>query len=193
MLGLPWLRRKAQPSALDLLRSGGWTCGSCDRVHEGMLDLAAFAPDPWRGPSEYEENVALRVDGDFLSEDLCVMDGRHFFVRCVLDIPVHGLEQKFGFGCWGTLSRANFDTYVERFDEGAYQGCGPWFSWLCNQLSDFIDDQPEACRMHPQLDRQRPTLAVADPAHPLAMAQRDGISAERLLAIYRHYGHEPIA
>jgi hypothetical protein len=29
-----------------------------------------------------------------------------------------------------------------------------------------------------------------DESHPLAIAQRDGISAERVLEIYAYYGHD---
>lgn len=186
----PWRRRAPERSALDLITAGRWTCSTCAQDHEGLIDLAAFAPDQWRGATAYEPNSALRLDGDFLSEDFCVIGARHFFVRSVLDVPVHGLSEKFGFGCWGTLSRRNFDLYAERFDEAEFQGCGPWSSWLCNRLLDYLGDEPEGCWMYPHLSRQRPTLAVVDPAHPLAIAQRDGIDAERLLAIYRYYGHE---
>ncbi len=52
------------------------------------------------------------MDGDFLSEDFCVLDGEHFINRCVLPIPVIGLNEHFGFGCRSTLSRANFDNYI---------------------------------------------------------------------------------
>jgi hypothetical protein len=154
-----------------------------------MIDMAAFAPDPWQGGENYEDNAALRLDGDFLSEDFCVMGGKYFFVRCVLDIPVHGLAQKFGFGCWGTLSRDNFDRYLEAFDTGNYANSGPWSSWLCNQLFEYIGTDPEACWMHPQLDRQRPVLLIQNQTHPLGYDQREGISPEKVLEIYRHYGH----
>ena len=189
MIHFPWRRREGARSAVEQLRSGHWDCTGCEGEHSGMIDLAAFAPDPWPGPSEYEPNSALRTEGDFLSEDFCVIDGHYFFARCVLEIPVHGLAEKFGFGCWSTLSRQNFDRYIGGFDGEGYGGQGPWSSWLCNRLFDHVGDAPLACWMYPQLARQRPTLAVADPEHPLAAAQADGISAEQVLAIYRHYGH----
>ena len=155
--------------------------------------MAAFAPDPWFGGEQQEPNAAVRLSGNFLSEDFCVMEGRHFFVRAVLDIPVHGFAEKFGFGCWSTLSRDNFEKYLDGFDDGGYADLGPWSGWLCNRLADYVADQPEAVWVHPQLDRQRPTLRIMNREHRLAIDQDEGISPERLLAILAAYGHAPDA
>jgi len=184
--------RRSTPSAESQLASG-WDCASCGTAHDGMFHLAAFAPDVWRGDESYRENGELTLDADFLSEDFCVVAGRNFFVRCVIDIPVIGLEDKFGFGCWGSLSRTNFETYVDRFDAGDYAGVGPWHSWLGNILLDSAAGHWAACTMFPQLDRQRPTLAVAEDDHLLAIRQRSGITAADVFDIYRRYGHEVLA
>jgi hypothetical protein len=156
------------------------------------MDLAARAPDPWPHEKSYEPNSALRLEGDFLSEDFCVLDAKHFFVRSVLEIPVQGLEIPWGFGCWTTLSRSNFDKYVSGFDSGEYGDDGPWFGWLSNQLRTYFEDgTPIAVDVFPQLKRQRPRLMVQDAAHPLAIAQDEGISPEAMLALLRSYGHGP--
>jgi hypothetical protein len=127
--------------------------------------------------------------GDFLSEDFCVIGGTNFFFRGVLLIPVQGLEQPFGFGVWSTLSRRNFDTYVGGFDDGGYSEWGPWTSWFSTALPDFGDtiEQPAWVEFRP--DRQRPLVWLNDDHHPLSVAQRDGITPERVLEIYAGYGH----
>ena len=176
--------------ALDLLRDAAWTCASCKLEHRGMFDLGASAPDHWGQDKIHEPNVDLRLDGDFLSEDFCVIDGEHFFVRCVFRIPVHGLDRRFAYGCWSSLSRENFDRYVDGFDDGDYDGAGPWFGWFSNRLRGFEDTLNQACWVHPQPD-QRPTIALDDPDHKLAQAQTNGITPERLLELYAAYGHAP--
>jgi len=181
--------RKQPLSALETLRGGRWNCGSCGIAHRGIVDLAAFAPDFWEGPEEYEHNSALRLDGNFLSEDFCVVDGEHFFVRCVLEIPVHGLTERFGFGIWSTLSRANFDIYVNGFDDGTYANIGPWTGWFSNRLALFEDTQNQGCWVQPRLGRQRPLVTLADEEHEIARAQEDGITPERVLELYVAYGH----
>lgn len=180
-------RRKSLAERL----TGTWRCATCDELHVGLMDIAAFAPDPWPHAEEREPNDAIRLDGDFLSEDFCVLDGKHFLVRAVLEIPVHGLSEKFGFGCWSTLSRENFDKYLEGFDDGAYPDWGQWTGWLCNTLETYIGTEPQSVYVYPQPDRQRPTLRIMDETHPLAIDQEEGIDIERLIEILRFYGHAP--
>lgn len=191
---MSWFRRPKKPLA-DIL-AGGWECANCDDLHVGLMALAAFAPDPWPHGETCEPNDALRFDGDFLSEDFCVLSGstqQNYLVRAVLEIPVHGLADKFSFGCWSTLSRENFDTYIAGFDDSDYPDWGPWTGWLCNSLETYIGDRPQSAYVHPQPDRQRPTLRIMDPDHPLAIDQDEGISIERLIEILRFYGHAPAA
>lgn len=156
------------------------------------MDLAATAPDPWPHNRDFEPNSALRVDGeDFLSEDFCVLGGKHFFVRAVLEIPVIGGPESWSFGCWTTLSRSNFDKYVNGFDDGEYEDMGPWFGWLCNHLKGYFEGEPEGVDVYPQTSRQRPKLVVRDVDHPLARAQSEGITPEAMLALLQAYGHAP--
>lgn len=186
---MSWFRRH-KPSLAELL-AGKWHCIRCDDLHVGIPALAALAPDPWPHGEKREHNGAIRFDGDFLSEDFCVLEGKNFLIRAVLEIPVHGIAEKFSFGCWSTLSRQNFDKYLAGFDDGDYPDWGPWTGWLCNQLETWIDAEPQGVHVYPQPDRQRPTLRIMDSAHPLAVAQAEGIGAERLAEILRFYGHEP--
>src|SRR5688500_18166422 len=171
------------PTANERLRASSWRCTSCDEEHEGLFHLSLAAPLAWPHPPEYEPNHALRFDGDFLSEDFCVLGGEHFFVRGVFDIPVHGLEETFGWGIWSTLSRTNFDTYVEGFDDGAYPDFGPWPGYFSNALEGFGDTFNAPCWVTPPRDRQRPRIALADEDHPMQVTQREGIGAEQVLAI----------
>jgi hypothetical protein len=166
-----------------------WFCADCGHSHGGMFDLATFSPDPWSGQRTYQPNNALTLEGDFLSEDFCVIAGEHFMVRCVIDIPVHDFERRFGFGCWGSLSRTNFERYVAGFDNGDYGDSSPWTSWLCNNVLKLEDTQPVGCLMYPQPDRQRPILRVAIEEHPLWPMQEYGIAPEVVFNLYRLHGH----
>ncbi len=195
---MSWFRRNKTPEglteeqALAMLETGQWQCSSCGIEHSRQMDLAAMAPNPWPHDEVYRPNSKLTLEGDFLSEGFCVMEGRYFFVRSVLRLPVCGMDWSFGFGCWGSLSRANFELYVQHFDDGAYAGLGPWGSWLCNFILPFMDGATDFvdCDMVPQLDRNRPLLLVADGNHPLAKAQDDGITALQLVEIWAQYGHD---
>lgn len=185
-------------SAAARLRAGTWRCRSCNNAHGWPFDLAAMAPDPWPHRDGYENNAGV-VDAleaaeggdviDFLSEDFCILGGRHFLIRCVLLVPISGLRQPFGFGCWATLSRDNFRSYLGGFDSGRHPRAAQWTGWLCNSVAGLTGTQPIAVGVHPRHDRQRPVLQVLDPAEPLWLAQRDGLPIEGLLALLDVYGH----
>jgi len=183
--------RKRPASAIEQLKSGRWRCGVCAVEHGWPFDLAAYAPDPWPHARDYEPNSTIRLDSDFLSEDFCVLDGKYFMVRAVLTIPVVGLEDPFGFGCWSTLSRDNFEAYVAGFDTGNHGDRGIMTGWMCNQFADYVDTKPLAVLVQPRPNRLRPLLWVSDDDHPLAIAQDSGISAEHMLEIFGRYGHGP--
>lgn len=185
------LKGGRKPTALELLSSAQWRCGSCDDAHQGLFALASFAPDPWPSAESYEPNGAIRFEGNFLSEDFCILDGKYFMVRACLEIPVLGTDEALSFGVWSTLSRENFDKYLAGFDDGEYPDTGPWSGWLCNRIEHYVGNDPFAIWLVPQPGRQRPQLYVQDNNLPLAIDQDNGITAERVLDIYSHYGHRP--
>ncbi|MBI0475694.1 DUF2199 domain-containing protein [Sphingomonas sp. MA1305] len=181
-------RNRFAPKSLSDLT---FRCRTCEVEHDGMFDLACNAPDHWPGDQPREPNSALRLDGDFLSDDFCVINGEDFFVRCVFELPVAGLMNKFGYGVWSTLSRTNFEKYVAAFDDARPGDLGPWWGWLSNDLKTWPETRNIGCWVYPQLDRQRPVVVLDDPEHPLSIAQDVGISVERLMAIYAAEGHGP--
>lgn len=183
--------RTSSDPTLQLLL-GNWRCSCCGEWFNGIMDLAADYPDPWPHGVDREPNSALRIDGDFLSDDFCVLNGEHFMVRSIMEFPVHGMERKWGFGCWTSLSKDNFEKYVAGFDSGELDDEGPWFGWLCNGIKGlYVDDPSIPLDVHPQRGRQRPRLIALDECNPVAHAQRDGLSAEDLMTILRSNGHGP--
>jgi hypothetical protein len=144
-----------------------WTCVSCGEKHQGLFDLGYAKPDFWQRPEAHLPNSALRHSGDCLTEDFCVMEG-HYFIRCVLELPLIGApERYFGFGVWSTLSKKNFDQYVETFDSDQSSEMGPWFGWFSNRLKPYPDTLNLKCQVHPKDGRQRPWIEIESTDHPL--------------------------
>lgn len=173
-----------------MLKEHGFQCARCDELHDGLMDLASFAPDHWPGEESYSANALVASSTNFLSEDFCIIEGRDYFVRCVLELPLIGSGgDRFGFGVWSTLSKKNFDTYVETFDAGATEGAGPWFGWLSNNLKTYPSTLNLKCQVHPQPRRQRPLIELESTDHPLSQEFRNGITYERLLEVFAANGH----
>jgi hypothetical protein len=173
------------------LRDRPWVCVSCGNTHVGIFDLACAKPDFWEGAEEYAPNVLALESTHFLSEDFCVLNDQHYFVRCVLGLPLIGLEgERFGFGVWATLSKPNFARYIESFDSGEQGHLGPWFGWFSNRLIGYPDTLNLKCQVHPRSGRQRPWIELEPTDHPLAVEQRVGVTYDRLVDLYAIYGHQ---
>ncbi len=153
-----------------------WTCPCCGLQHGGLFDLVYAMPDYWPGDAAPMPNSEVLTSSNILTEDFCVIGGEHFFVRCRLCLPIVGKpDVSLGFGIWSTLSKANFDLYLDTFDSGDQGGLGPWFGWFSNRLHGYPDTLGLKCHVHPQADRQRPLIKLEPTDHPLAVEQRVGL------------------
>jgi len=173
-----------------LLR-GDWKCRFCGDAHVGVFDLACDAPVYWTGPDVKCANSEVHGSDTILTEDMCVIGGEHFFIRGVLELPILGSGgMNFGYGVWSSVSKPNFELYVDTFDDGHQADLGPWFGWFSTGLKGYPDTTGLKCNIVPGNGRQRPKIVLQASDHPLAAEQRDGISFDRLLDIYALNGHD---
>ena len=173
------------------LHDNSWICPCCGESHRGLFDVALDRPASCESDQQAIPNSELGSSDNILTEDFCVVDGEHFFVRCVLLLPIAGApESNFGWGVWSSLSRANFDLYVESFDNDKRSDLGPWFGYFSNHLRGYPDTFLLECIVQPQNDRQRPLIELEPTDHPLSLEQQHGITFEHILEIYAEYGHD---
>jgi hypothetical protein len=120
------------------LHDQDWVCSCCGVKHGGLFDLGNEYPHVWSSRPEVRPNSEIRSSRDIQTQDFCVRDNTHFFVRCVLELPIIGSDgERFGYGVWSTLSEQNFEAYLEGFDSGDHGHLGPWFGWFSNQLAGY--------------------------------------------------------
>lgn len=177
----------------DWLRQRTWRCATCSQSHQGIFDLGAASPAQWNGPEVPLPNAEFN-GSDCLTDDFCVIDAQHYFVRCVLELPLlgAGADERFAFGIWSTLAEKNLRIYQDTFDDGQQGELGPWFGWFSNRLAPYPDTLNLKCRVHPRDGRRRPLIELEPGSeHPLAKQSREGISYDRLLEIYAAYDHAP--
>jgi hypothetical protein len=172
-----------------LLLGPGLPCAGCGQRHQGVVDLGWPHPVQWPG-GKVASNQEVRLEGDFLSEDLCVVGGEAFFVRCLLPVPLLGAPGALGLRVWASLARPNFERYVAAFQQPDDSALGPWFGWLCTRIPGWPDTEALPADVIPHGDRQRPRLRLHPGAHPLVAEQRAGIGFDRLLEIYAANGHD---
>lgn len=149
-------------------------CSSCDEVHEGSPSFGFRAPDTF-----LEQDKAVQEEGK-LGSDLCWYDdedGRHFFVRVCLEVPIHGISEPFTWGVWVSLSEASFKRYDETYDSP--DPSDSFFGWFCNSLPYYENTYALETQVRPRLNGLRPYLEMERTAHPLSIDFHEGISVER--------------
>ena len=189
MLSKKAKNERSARAVLAKMASGQWKCRGCSEIHDGLPDLAPDYPDVWEGNMTLAPNKDLTLDGDFLSDDFCVMGGEHFLVRGVLLLDVKGVEKGFSFGVWTSLSKKSFLTYLETFDEGLSEPGEPWPGWLCTHLGYFGETIGLRTAVVAQAARQRPRVYVVDHKEALGLAQENGLAASDLVDIFEYYGN----
>jgi len=73
-------------------------CRCCGEVHEGSPSLAFRAPDQYASLSEEQKRQV-----GTLTQDLCTIThegGTDRFIRAVIEVPIHGVEEPF---LWETI------------------------------------------------------------------------------------------
>jgi hypothetical protein len=161
-----------------------YTCETCGEVHEGLPDYGFDAPIYyyWVPDEEREQRCSL-------GPDLCVIDDEYFFVRAVLQVPIVGVEQAFGWGVWSSLSEHNFNRYLELWDSEDVSGEGSFFGWLSNRLPLYPDTLSLKLEVHPQGSGIRPLLVLQASDHRLAVDQREGLSWARAVEMVEKLLH----
>ena len=153
-----------------------WICGCCGKqFHTLPMDYACAVPDPWLDIPEEQRGRRGRIDSD-----VCVIDRKEFYIRSCLEIPVIGVEDKFAWGVWGSVSKRSYERIVELWHSAAAQDEPPFFAWLCNNISIYPATFGLKANLHLRNGGIRPFIELEPTDHPLALEQRQGISIKRV-------------
>lgn len=164
-------------------------CSCCGEVHEGSPSFAFHAPDHYVNLSD--EQKAARAT---LTDDFCTIthdEGTDRFIRAVLEVPIHGVDEPFLWGVWVSLSEKSFDRYWKTYDDPV-AGDG-YFGWVCNRIALYPYAQARPADVHVQPGGQRPKVELhrRDPEDdPLVIDQVNGISVARAQELAERAMHE---
>jgi hypothetical protein len=155
-----------------------YACTVCGQQHDDLPHIGAAAPFHWADELAKDPN-------SLLTTDLCIIEGRDYFVHGVIEIPVHDYEHEFGWGVWVSHKKENFEIYREQFDTAEI---GPFFGWLCTKIDYYIEPTLNLKTIaHYRGGGLRPRIILEQSAHPLYRQQRDGISLDEAWKIVHHY------
>jgi hypothetical protein len=159
-----------------------YKCTTCGEEHTDLPHIGSAAPFQWADELANDPN-------SLLTEDLCIIEGRDFFVHGVIEIPVHDYEYEFGWGVWVSHKKENFELYREHFDTAEI---GPFFGWLCTKIDYYAESTLELKTMaHYRGGGLRPRIVLEKSQHPLYRQQGDGIPLSEAWKVVHHYEKRP--
>ena len=158
-----------------------FTCATCGAEHD--LDDIAFgadAPLQWNLLSDEERSrSSLRADQCEIDSS----DGRSFYIRACLEIPITHTDRIFTWGVWCSLSEKSYLEIAEHWDDPARVNIGPHFGWLCTKIPSYPDTAFLKTMVHQRQVGSRPWVELQSTDHPLAADQRNGIEDHRIKTI----------
>ena len=157
-----------------------YRCDTCGQLHDDLPDIGSA--EPWHYLTVPEEERELRTQ---LTADTCIIVHEDYFIRGVIEIPVHDYPEKFGFGVWVSQKKENFEAYRREPDSSAI---GPFFGWLCTRISFYpVDTLALKTKVYFRDRGLRPYIELEPTHHPLAVDQREGITLDRAWEIVHCY------
>jgi hypothetical protein len=150
-------------------------CAECGHEHPlEELELTFRRPDVVAALQVEEREARVQEN-----KDLCVLDGKRFFIRALLPLPVVEREHPCNVGLWVEVSQQIFERVYEMWDD-ANQAKEPAFRAT---IANDIRIHPPARGLSASLSLTGPTtrpVATLSPAeHPLVGEQIRGITAHR--------------
>src|SRR5438105_4472401 len=102
---------------MSRIESMRFTCSTCGAEHD--LDTISFgsdAPIQWYLLSD-EEQSRSRLSGEQC--EIESNEGRSFYIRGRLEIPIRGTDRTFTWGVWCSLSEKSYSEIIEHWDDPA--------------------------------------------------------------------------
>jgi hypothetical protein len=154
-------------------------CECCGQWHEGPPSLGADHPMHYFAIPEAERASRCRT-----TSETCVIDGEAFYVRGCVEIPLKEAEDLISFGVWVSLSRPNFDRFVQLLDVELRSGEEPFFAWLSDPVPTYPPIEHLKSRVHLRNHGIRPNIELEPTEYPLAVEQRQGAPLSRVQKLY---------
>ncbi|CAN5595956.1 hypothetical protein BH10ACI4_BH10ACI4_34510 [soil metagenome] len=161
-----------------------FVCSQCGELHPIAMKYSVKVPQ-----------AAIDLPKDQLDErlvitpDQCVIDGKDFYLRGRLLVPVIGLEEPFVWGVWAEVGPTDFIRTNERWSVEGRELEPAFPGWLNTRLPLFGNTINLEVDVKTQVVGWRPQFTVRDQSHPLAREQRQGITLDRVREIAEQIAH----
>ncbi|SEG01227.1 hypothetical protein SAMN05421819_1680 [Bryocella elongata] len=151
-----------------------WICSTCGQNHEDVpLSFAADFPDNFANMSADERDARALI-----TSDQCIIDEKEFYVRGLIEIPIHGEPDPFLWGVWASVSEEDFDQIHDSWQlKGRESTTGPFKGRLANGFGPYTPTTRNlklTIKIRPV--GERPLFFLDEADHPLGTTQRCGLT-----------------
>lgn len=170
---------------------------SCGQTHKGLFPINLLVPIGWPLSTDYAPDIDVVMEGNFLSQNFCVWDGKWFSVRVRLPLQMAGAAPwSFTYTAWAALNRSDFEGYVMAVRTNTLKDGAQAPARLVNRIGGYPDTVNLMGTAFQTADGAPPVLLIHGdqpdnkPDHPFIAEQRDGIGFDRALELFAEYGHD---
>lgn len=148
------------------------------------MDYGVAGPRNWFGLPEAERSTRAK-----LTDDICIIDEKEFYVRGCLEIPVSDSSEALVLGVWASVSEKSFRYILDRWNSPIPENEPPRFGWLCTWIDGYPEPHEIKCHVFLRSNNLRPRLDLEPSDYPLAVEQHNGITMERVKKLAADVSH----
>ncbi|MEX2274485.1 MAG: DUF2199 domain-containing protein [Actinomycetota bacterium] len=166
----------------------GFICSICGARHAGPpTAYESTAPQAWFALSEQDRAERGRIDGEIAM--ITGSGGLRAFLRGSIEIPVAEAQQPLVMTVWVELGAADLREVLGSWHDADRADGPPLLSVLANDVLGFPASVGLGALLYPREVGTRPRIQLTPDEHPLVVAQRDGITIERVQQIAELVAH----
>jgi len=148
----------------------------CGEEHPpDVTELVFLRPDAAASLSEDERKAMVQENAD-----LFIINGKRFFIRAVLPLPVAERVTPYHIGLWVEVNQKDFERVYELWESPLQHLEPPVAATLANDIPLVPTTLGLAADLRLTGSSSRPEVIVQPCTHPLYVEQNDGIDAHRL-------------
>lgn len=151
------------------------TCSCCGKmVPASNIELSFRRPDDIAALEEPEINERCKFN-----DDIYVLDGQRFFIRCTLPLPLHESEIHYAIGAWAEIRQTDFAKVWDLWEDENQSNLPAIFGTLANKVPLTIGSINCAIEVNLTSPTTRPEIKVLDESCSLYKEQNFGVTAHR--------------
>lgn len=151
-------------------------CSKCGEDHPlEEMELTFRRPDDAAKLSPEDRDRLLQEN-----DDLCIIEGKRFFIRGLLPLPVNSREHPYCIGLWVEVSQSSFERIYELWDSAGQLNEPAFAARIANEVPTAMGSIGLDAELRLTGPTTRPDVFVKSRNHPLFLEQTAGIDAHRV-------------